>query len=147
MIRITSTMIKCTCRCYCSRNRGRLASHYHWRNWLKIKKKYINFCDHRNSAIDIVADSSSPVTSEIERKPISMRGYRRCLNRFLLSVQCRNEINWWVLLLEIRSHAHLDYRKRGCVKTRTILNHTWLWAKIIIFRGTGEKWGPILYLI
>ena len=59
----------------------------------KIKEKYINFRDHRNSAIDIVADTSSPVTSEIERKPISVRGYRPCLNRFLLSVQCRNEIN------------------------------------------------------
>ena len=28
---------------------------------LKIKKKYINLCDHRNSAIDIVTDTCSPV--------------------------------------------------------------------------------------
>ena len=28
---------------------------------LKIKKKYINLCDHRNSAIDIVAGTTSPV--------------------------------------------------------------------------------------
>ena len=28
---------------------------------LKIKKKYINLCDHWNSAIDIVADTGSPV--------------------------------------------------------------------------------------
>ena len=28
---------------------------------LKIKKKYTNLCNHRNSAIDIVADTDSPV--------------------------------------------------------------------------------------
>ena len=27
---------------------------------LKIKKKYINLCDHRNSAIDIVIDTCLP---------------------------------------------------------------------------------------
>ena len=58
----------------------------------KIKKKYINFGDHRNSAIDIV-DNSSPLISEIDAKPISGRGYRSCFNRFLLSGQYPNEIN------------------------------------------------------
>ena len=28
---------------------------------LKIRKKYINLCDYRNSSIDIVADTGSPV--------------------------------------------------------------------------------------
>ena len=33
---------------------------------LKIKKKkYINLCDHQNSAIDIVADTGSPVINDV----------------------------------------------------------------------------------
>ena len=59
----------------------------------EIKKKYINFRDHRNSALDIVADTSSPVITEMDGKPISGRGYRPCFKRFLLNVQCPNEIN------------------------------------------------------
>ena len=35
------------------------------------KKKYINFHDRRNSAIDIVADTSSPLITEMNGKPIS----------------------------------------------------------------------------
>ena len=55
----TSTMIKCSCRCYCSHNQGRLASHNQSQNWSKIKnKKYINLHDHQNSAIETVADTS-----------------------------------------------------------------------------------------
>ena len=54
-------MIKCSCRCYYSRNWGRLALHYKQQSWSKIKKKYINLCDHQNSTIDIVADTGSPV--------------------------------------------------------------------------------------
>ena len=57
------------------------------------KKKYINLHDQRNSAIDIVADTSSPLITEMDGKPISGRGYRPCFNRFLLNVQCPNEIN------------------------------------------------------
>ena len=52
----------------------------------------MNFRDHQNRAIDIVTDTSSPVT-EMDRKPISGRGYRPCFRRFLLNVQCPNEIN------------------------------------------------------
>ena len=36
--------------------------------WSKIKKKYINFCDH------VVAGTSSPVITEMDGKPISGRG-------------------------------------------------------------------------
>ena len=59
----------------------------------KKKKKYMNFRDHRNSAIDIVADTSSPVITEMDGKLISVIGYRPFSNRFLLNVQCSNEIN------------------------------------------------------
>ena len=59
----------------------------------KIKKKYINFRDHRNSLIDIVADISSPLITEMDGKLISERGYRPCFNCFLLNVQCPNEVN------------------------------------------------------
>ena len=42
-LHVASTMIKYSCKCYCSRNRGRWLSH----NWSKIKKKkYINLRDH-----------------------------------------------------------------------------------------------------
>ena len=34
------------------------------------KEDYTNFCDHRNGAINIVADTSSPVTTEMEGKSI-----------------------------------------------------------------------------
>ena len=53
----------------------------------------MNFRDHRNSAIDIVADTSSPVITEMDGKLISVIGYRPFSNRFLLNVQCSNEIN------------------------------------------------------
>ena len=36
----------------------------------KIKEKCINFRDHRNSAIDIVADTSSPVIIQMDGKPV-----------------------------------------------------------------------------
>ena len=39
-----------------------------------MKKKYINAHDHRNSTIDIVADTSSPVITKMDGKPISERG-------------------------------------------------------------------------
>ena len=118
MIRVTSTMIKCSFRCFCSCNRGRLVSHYQKRNWSKIKKKYINFRNHRNSALSIVADTSSPVITEMDGKPISGRGYRPCFSRFLLNAQCPNEIEQWVTLLKSRSHAHMDYGKRVFFKDK-----------------------------
>ena len=59
----------------------------------KLKEKYINFRDHRNSAIDIVADTSSALITEMNGKPFSVRGYIPCFNRFVLNVQCHNEIN------------------------------------------------------
>ena len=93
LIQITSTMIKCSCRCYCSHNQDRLASHYQKRNWSKIKKTHINFRDHRNRAIDIVADTSSSVIIEMDEKPVSRKIYRPCFRRFLLNVQCPNEIS------------------------------------------------------
>ena len=49
--------------------------------------------DHRSSAIDIIADTSSPLINEVGGKPISEWGYRPCFNRLLLNVQCPNEIN------------------------------------------------------
>ena len=91
------------------------------RSWSKIKKQYINFRDHRNRAIDKVTDTSSTIFIEMDGKPISGRGYRPCFEPFLLNVQCPNEINKWVTLLEIL----------GFLKRRTSLNHTCLWAKII----------------
>ena len=36
---------------------------YQQQNYSKIKKKYINLCDHQNSAI--VADTGSPITNDI----------------------------------------------------------------------------------
>ena len=45
---------------------------------------YINFRDHRNTATDIVADTSSPVITELDGEPISVRGNRPCFKRFLL---------------------------------------------------------------
>ena len=59
----------------------------------KYIKKYIKFRDHRNSAIDIVADTSSPLITKMDGKPIPGRGYRPCFNGFLLNVQCPDEIN------------------------------------------------------
>ena len=51
MFRVTSTMIKCSCRYYRSHNRGRLTSHNKTKVKIK-KKKYINLRDQQNSAID-----------------------------------------------------------------------------------------------
>ena len=51
-----------------------------------MNKKYVNFRDHRNSATDIVADTSSTLITEMDGKPISRRGYRACFNRFFLNV-------------------------------------------------------------
>ena len=39
------------------------------------------------------ADTSSPVITEMDGKPISWKCYRHCFNHFLLNVQCPNEIN------------------------------------------------------
>ena len=50
-------------------------------------KEEIHFRDHRNSATDIVAYTSSPVTTKIDERLISGRGYRPCFNHFLLNVQ------------------------------------------------------------
>ena len=72
---------------------GRLTSHYQKRNRTKIKKRYIEYRGYRNRAIDIVADTSSPKITEMDVKSISGRGYRPCFRRFLLNVQCPNEIN------------------------------------------------------
>ena len=66
--------------------------------WLRIinskteikKKEYTNFRDHQNSAI--VADTGSPVMTEMDGKPIFGRDYRPCFNRFLLNVKRSNEI-------------------------------------------------------
>ena len=63
MFRLISKMIKGSCICYCSRNRCRMALLYQQQNYSKIKKKYINLCDHQNSAI--VADTGSPITNDI----------------------------------------------------------------------------------
>ena len=41
----------------------------------------MNFRDHRNIAIDIVAVTSSPVIIELDGKPIYVRGHRPCFNR------------------------------------------------------------------
>ena len=54
---------------------------------LKQNKEYINFRDHQNRAIDIVADTRSPAITEIDVKSISEIGYRPCFRRFLLNVQ------------------------------------------------------------
>ena len=43
--------------------------------------------------IDIVADTSSPVITEMDGKLISGRGYIPCFNHFHLNVQYPNEIN------------------------------------------------------
>ena len=107
-------------------------------NWSKIKMKYINFCDHQNSAIDIVADTGSAVITEMDGKPIYGTGYRPYFNRFLwninalirlqtllqslLNVQWPNEINQQLTLIEIRSYVHLEYRKRGFLKNK----HSWI---------------------
>ena len=66
--------------------------------WLRIinnkteeiykKKKYINFRGHQNSAINIVADTSSSLISDMDGKPISGGGCRPCFNCFLWDVQC-----------------------------------------------------------
>ena len=48
MFCVASTMIKCSCRCHCSRNRGRLVRY------------------HQDSAIDIVADTGSPVINDTQ---------------------------------------------------------------------------------
>ena len=72
-----------------------------------MKKKYISFRDHRIRVIDIVADINSPVITEMDGKPISGRGYRPCFKRFLLNVQCHNDINKWV----VRSYDHLNNGK------------------------------------
>ena len=80
---------------------------------LKQNREYINFRDHGNSAVDIVADTSSPVITEMDVKPISGRGYRPCFRRFLLNFQC--PINQLVShsAQDFRSYAHLDYGKRS----------------------------------
>ena len=57
------------------------------------KNKYINFRDHQNSAIDIVADTGSPVIPVTDGKSISGRSYIPYFNRFLLNVQCPKEID------------------------------------------------------
>ena len=73
---------------------------------------------------------------------IHRRGYRPYFNRFLLNantlislqtllqsllnVQCPNEINQQLTLIEIRSYARLEYRKRGKkhYRKQALLNHT-----------------------
>ena len=46
-----------------------------------------------NTSVTIVADTSSPLITEMDGKPISGRGCRPCFNCFLLNVQYPNEIN------------------------------------------------------
>ena len=41
----------------------------------------------------MVADTSSPVITEMDERPISWRGYRPCFNRFFLNVQYPYKIN------------------------------------------------------
>ena len=55
--------------------------------------KCINLCDHQDSAINIVADTSSTLITKMDGKPISWRSYRPWFNHFLLNVQWPNEIN------------------------------------------------------
>ena len=95
-----------------------------------MKKNYINFRYHQNNAVDIVVDNSSTVITEMDGKPISGRGYRPCFNRFLLNVQRPNERNQWLILVEIRSYMLIQISENVFLKTSTILNHNWLWAKI-----------------
>ena len=68
----------------------------------------------------MVADTSSPVITEMDVKPISGRGYRPCFRRFLLNFQCPNKINSESKkkivshsAQDFRSYAHLDYGKRS----------------------------------
>ena len=56
-------------------------------------KEEIHFRDHRNSATDIVANTSLRITTKIDGKLISGTGYRPCFNHLLLDVQRHNEIN------------------------------------------------------
>ena len=56
------------------------------------KEEIYNFRDHRNSTTDTIADTNSPVITEMDGKPISGRGYKPCFS-FLLNVKCPNEIN------------------------------------------------------
>ena len=46
------------------------------------KEEIYKFRDHRNSVGDIVADTSSPVTTEMDGNPISVRVFRPWFNRF-----------------------------------------------------------------
>ena len=46
----------------------------------------MNLRDRQNSIIYVVADTGSPVITEMDGKPISGRDYRYCFNRFLLNV-------------------------------------------------------------
>ena len=94
----------------------------------------MNFRGHQNSAIDVVAETGSTVITEMDGKPIYGRGYRLYFNRFLLNVnapmglqtllqsllnvQWPNETNQQLTLIEIRSYAHLEYRKRGFLKNK-----------------------------
>ena len=105
---------------------------------MKLKEE-IRFHDHPNSAIDIVDNTSWPVTTKIDGKFISGRDYSPCFNRFLLNVQCYNEINQWLTLLEVESYAHMDYGKRDFFKRQTQSWIIWLWAKIIRSIVTGEN--------
>ena len=55
----------------------------------------------------MVADTFSPVITDMDEKPFSWRGYRPCFNCFLLNVERPNKINQWLSQLNIRSYAHL----------------------------------------
>ena len=128
MFRVTSTMIKCSCRCYCSRNRGRLALHNQSQNWSKIKKKYINLRDHQNSAIEIVADTSSPVINDILRffSTGSEIFFPQLQLVFLL------QINWFWFSWVIRTCLEIDKTRKKII---------WLlMATPIIFRVWRASW-------
>ena len=53
----------------------------------------MNFRYHQNSAATKIVDTGSSVITEMNGKPISGRSYGPDFNRFLLNVQCPNEIN------------------------------------------------------
>ena len=65
------------------------------------KEEIYKFSWSPNTAINIVADTSTSVITEMDRKPISGRGYTPCFKHFLLNAQFPNEKNYWVTLLEI----------------------------------------------
>ena len=80
-------MIKCSCNVTVHAIQADLLHIANRKTKVKKKeKKYINFSNHWNSAVDIAADTGWPVITEMNGKPILGKGYRSCFNHFLLNV-------------------------------------------------------------